>query len=86
MDQHSVVAYDDDDSGFIAKDLGHPMFDGQLNNGIGRYKRVFVEHQVMRKVSTNTCLSEYTAAYLFFLFVGVGRASKGVRSRVKERT
>ncbi|CAM9791922.1 unnamed protein product [Laminaria digitata] len=52
--QLAIEAYDDDDSGFLAPDLGHPMFDGQMSNGIGRYKRVFVEHRVTRKARKNS--------------------------------
>lgn len=41
--------YDDDDSGFLA-DNNHPLLAGQSHNGIGPYKRVFVEHKIQRQV------------------------------------
>ncbi|CAB1117706.1 unnamed protein product [Ectocarpus sp. CCAP 1310/34] len=47
-------AYDDD--GFLANDPNHPILDGQAGNGIGRFKRVFVKHNSIRKVG---CLFLY---------------------------
>lgn len=41
--------YDDDDSGFLA-DNNHPLLAGQSKNGMGPYKRVFVEHKIQRQV------------------------------------
>ena len=39
-----------DDVGFLA-DVNHPLVIGQEANALGRYKRVFNKHQVVRKVS-----------------------------------
>ncbi|CAM9186124.1 unnamed protein product [Ectocarpus fasciculatus] len=44
----SQEAYDDD---FLANDANHPILDGQMANGIGRFKRVFVKHKSIRKES-----------------------------------
>jgi len=40
---------DDDTSGFLA-DSNHPLIAGQAGNALGRYKRVFVKHAVIRQV------------------------------------
>ncbi|CAM9180767.1 unnamed protein product [Scytosiphon promiscuus] len=45
----SAEEYDDD--GFVANRPNDPVFVGQVGNGIGRYKRVFTKHKVIRKES-----------------------------------
>ena len=48
--------YNDDDSSFLFKDPNHPMLNGQSGNGIGRYKRPFVNLvQVHREVGVVVC-------------------------------
>lgn len=49
LDTTEGGGFDHDDLGFLAKE-GHPLLVGQESNGMGRYKRVFIEHKVIRKV------------------------------------
>lgn len=42
--------YDDDDNSFVIKSSNHPMLNGQDFNAMGRFKRVFQEHRIHRKV------------------------------------
>lgn len=49
MGQTTAEAYDDDDNNFLAHP-DHPVIKGQGLNAVGRYKRVFVEHKIQRKV------------------------------------
>lgn len=45
--------FDVDDVGFLAAS-DHPLLIGQEANAMGRYKRVFSKHQVIRKVRTES--------------------------------
>eukprot|EP00752_Nemacystus_decipiens_P008401 g7511.t1 len=44
----STMSFDQDDVGFLA-DADHPLLIGQEVNAMGRYKRVFSKHRVIRK-------------------------------------
>ena len=45
----TTMTFDQDDVGFLA-DADHPLLQGQEANAVGRYKRVYRKHRVIRKV------------------------------------
>lgn len=59
----------DDDDHFLANQPNDPMLAGQVGNGVGRYKRVFTKHKVVRKVRgwVRICVSRF----FLLLFFGV---------------